>query len=76
MSKAKAESTIKARIKNRIKNRTKDSTGKKAPKAKGEAPIQMDTLVEEGDLIAFEHTGETLKVTKIEGNTIVFEKSP
>ena len=65
-------------------SKAKNSAARQKPGKSGGSPAgksrkniqQVDTVVEEGDLIAFEHTGETLKVTKIEGNTIVFEKSP
>jgi len=36
----------------------------------------FDTVVKEGDLITFDPTGEQLKVAKIEGGQITFEKTP
>lgn len=36
----------------------------------------FSTVVREGDLITFDPTGEQLKITKIEGETITIEKLP
>lgn len=36
----------------------------------------IDTVVKEGDLISFDPTGEKLRVAKIEGGQITFEKTP
>lgn len=45
-------------------------------KTANDMPKVFDAIVEEGDLISFDPTGEKLRVTKIDGGKIVFEKTP
>ncbi len=64
MSSAKAKSTAPA-------GRGGQARRKDAPKGR-----MVDTVVREGDLITFGPTGEQVRVARIEGGTITFEKRP
>lgn len=59
-----------------MKSAQKNSSERSAKGKPDDDRALFDTVVREGDLITFDPTGEQLKITKIDGETITIEKLP
>ena len=59
-----------------MKSTQKKSSDHSAPSRPEANPVVFNTVVREGDMITFDPTGEQLKITKIDGETITIEKLP
>lgn len=58
-----------------MKAKPAQGKGRKTPSPRKDVR-QFDAVVKVGTAITFAPTGERVRITKIEGNKITFEKSP